>query len=120
MKKILATLLTLALLLGAVILPAAADEQSDLLGLWDIESLASGGMMMTKAELDANSMTMTAEFRANGTCTIIMDGEAAECTYRNPSSACGTSSSSTARKIPITGRPGSSRRTARSTTWVTT
>ena len=81
MKKILATLLTLALFLGVVAFPAVADEQSDLLGNWEIESLSSGGMVMTKAELDANGMTMTVEFRADGTCTISMDGDAAECTY---------------------------------------
>ena len=64
MKKILATLLTLALLLSAVILPAAADEQSDLLGLWDIQSMSYGGETIGKAELDENDMTLTIEFKA--------------------------------------------------------
>ena len=81
MKKILATLLTLALLLGAVILPAAADEQSDLLGLWDIQSMSYGGETIGKAELDENDMTLTIEFKAGGTCAIVMDGEALESTY---------------------------------------
>ena len=81
MKKILATLLTLALLLGTVILPAAADEQSDLLGLWDVQSMSHSGETIGKAELDENDMTLTIEFKAGGACTIVTDGETVESSY---------------------------------------
>ena len=75
MKKILVILLTIALLLGVVVFPAAADEQSELLGKWDIESFSRSGMTLTKDELNTSGMTMTMDFRADGTVTIVIDGE---------------------------------------------
>ena len=75
MKRILCTLLTLALILGCAALPALADEQQDLLGTWEIESMSAEGQTLGKAELDANGMSMTLEIRPAGVLYVTMNGE---------------------------------------------
>ncbi len=73
MKRVITVILALVLVMGALILPAQAED-SDILGVWELISGSSNGVTI---DIKAMGLTMELEFRSNGSyyATIGYDGE---------------------------------------------